>query len=268
MEALSLESNLLMMNDIVINKPYYAMESPLVLRTDKPSDTIFTKIAAGLKNLVEWLYDMVVKLINIIPSLLRKISAKCSNIAPSATIVDKYGYVDIVQRSMAIIDVYTKTLKSLRIIDHELNKSTSLMDEMKSKLKDTTIRSHTVQPSRRDNLENVILHFQKADEYKEGLDSLCDKLKVPIPVNYPKKYTLNFLKKEIEGGLNRQRRILVDLKKELENTRTIYNDSGFMYRMAHSNDIKRNQNILNHTSYVIEKIAQLQSVYPKLVIGE
>lgn len=225
---------------------------------------VMRKISRAFSNFIGWICDMIKSLIKKIDSLRYKMTTKFNSMSKSA-IVDTFSYVEIVKRADMLIESYYRILCELQILDHAINSSTSLMDDMKDKLKDSTIRSFKKQPTKRENYEDVIYHFQQAEEYKEQLENLLNYINNPKASTNPKKYSLEYVKKVTNTSLAKYKKDLEMLQRELEISKKNYDDRKWIYRKMHSEDIKRNQNILNHTANLIKIIEGFQIVYPKLI---
>jgi hypothetical protein len=181
-------------------------------------------------------------------------------------VVDTFGYIGLIHDASSIISDYHQYLKNLRILDQKINETQSIMDGIKDQLKETTIRITSEKETRRSRYESVITYMDKADECKEKLESMLEKALInPEEIEHPKRYSIENLEKMVGYSLKSRRKELEDLKSQLEVSKRFYDSRGFIYQKMHSDDIKRNNNILTHTESLINITKSYLSLYNNVV---
>jgi hypothetical protein len=87
----------------------------------------------------------------------------------------------------------------------------------------------------------------------------------PEEIEHPKRYSIENLEKMVGYSLKSRRKELEDLKSQLEVSKRFYDSRGFIYQKMHSDDIKRNNNILTHTESLINITKSYLSLYNNVV---
>lgn len=250
-----------------LDSMYITTEAVVVDRdlNDSKFQMTMKKIGKTISNFISSIIKMVSTLINKIKGLYHEANKQIDAARSSVSVVDSYNYVGACTRASEIIDEYFSLLTKLRALDHEINKTTSALDSIKQGMKEGAIGRGRNKESKRDMLEEVIFYLDKADECRDALTELIQKTKRNIPVNNPRRYSLDFIKKEINVTFTAKIRLLEDLKKQLEITKAMYDDRNFMYRKMHNEDIRRNQTILNHAGSLIQQTEEFRSLYIKML---
>lgn len=231
---------------------------------DSKTKATLKKISKIVSGFAEGLIKMVLKLINTFKNVFSNANKQLNAVKSIASVVDTYDYMSISQNASAVISAYYDYIVKVREIDHEINKSVNLVDTMKGSLKENTFGSRN-KASKRDLLEDVIFYFGKMDGCNESLNALLESANKEIPVPHPKRYSLDFIKKEMNATFNGKIKMLQNLKTQLDITKKMYDDRNFMYRNMHSEDIRRNQNMLNHTALLIRYTEDFRALYVKLL---
>lgn len=250
-----------------LDSMYITTETVVVDRdlNDSKFRMTMKKIGKVVSDFIGTIIKMATTLISKIKGLYHEANKQIDAARSSVSVIDKYNYVAAATRASEIIDEYFGLLTKLRALDHEINKNTSALDSIKQGMKENAIGRGKNKESKRDMLEEVIFYLGKADECKEALDDLIQKTSRDIPINNPRRYSLDFIKKEINVTFTAKIKMLEDLKKQLEITKSMYDDRNFVYRKMHSEDIRRNQTILAHAGSLIRQTEEFRHLYIKLL---
>lgn len=218
-----------------------------------------SKIAKGLWVLVDTLINAIRQLTD---TVLHKIKVAPRNMI----LVDRYGYVDAICKASIIIDDYYTSLINLYELDAEINKAMSVMDDVKDKLSNSTIRFVKNDESKLQQEIKVKKNFDNINNHITELESILDGvLNNPVEFSKPKRYTINNLDSIISHNLSSKKTQLEELKYTLEVAQRVYEDRSWIYKKVHSNDIIRNRDILNATSALLLKIEDYKNLYVRLI---
>ena len=235
---------------------------PIALESDIELDSgIMHKVAVQFDKFITFILKLVQTVIGNVKRMFTKASSKFNTVSKNLVIVDTYGYVEASSAAYVLINEYYNVLIELNALDHIINQSAGLMDDVKDKLKSSTIGSITKKPSARDNYEKVTLKLTKADQLKEALQTLLANTKKSIPVTRPMRYSKEYIKREMNTKYSEITKLLKDLEFQLKNAQATYKTRNFMYRRWHKEDITRNQNMLNHTTGLIALTNEFQNFY-------
>lgn len=250
-----------------LDNSYMATEAVVVDRdlNDSKLKMTMKRIAKAVSDFIGTIIKMASTLINKIKGVYHEANKQLDAVRSSVSVVDTYDYVVHTTRASEIIDRYFGLLVKLRALDHEINKNTSVLDSAKQGLKENAIGRGKHNESKRDMLEEVIFYLGKADECRDALDSIIQQINMDIPSNHPRRYSLDFIKKDINVTFTAKIKMLEDLKKQLEITKKMYDDRNFVYRKMHSEDIRRNQTILTHAGNLIRQTEEFRHLYVKLL---
>lgn len=227
---------------------------------------LINKALEQLSKFVDWIYKLVVDLINRFQKLFKKTNDTMRGLSTRIIVTDVFGYVDYLERANELLKDEYIYLEQLRILDQKVNSDVSIMDGMKTKIKDNTIRLKA-DPTRRESYEQIVYYFQKVEETTELLNALLIQTNnVTTPVSQPKKYPKDVLEKRIKEPMNSILANLNETKSKLEITKKMYAERTRMYRRFHSEDINRNEKILNLTATVIKSTIEFETVYTKMIV--
>ena len=227
---------------------------------------VVNKFGKMCSKIADGLVRIVTTLIGWIQQISILIIGKIRGLPRTAIIVDRYGYVDVICKASTIIDEYYNCLINLYELDAEINKAMSVMDDVKDKLSNSTIRFIKNDESKLQQEIKVKKNFDIINQCDSELESLLDNvIKNPVEVIRPKKYTIESLEKVMNHNLNSKKKQLQELKYTLEIAKRVYDDRSWVYKKIHSQDISRNRDMLNCTSALLSKIEEYKTLYVKLV---
>lgn len=241
-----------------------ALESFNENNMDNNSNSLLKKISRQLRNFAEWLYRLIVKLINNLTSLFNRTNKSMHSLSSKVIISDPYGYVDCIEQGTSIIALNYSHLKSIRRLDMNIVKDASLMDALKEKMKDMTYGSKPEMTTRQ-YYEDIHRHFKESDDCFESMDKLlkdANENKTHIPI---KRYQKDGLEKKINIPLKKIIACLNELKDDVENAKQTYEERNFLYRKFRKQDIERNNKLLNYSAKLIEQAEGLKELYIKLI---
>lgn len=246
--------------DNSLNLALYMLDDSLISNesfTDSTKNgTIREKIGKVLSNIAQKLIAFASEIARVIVTFINVFRTTISTCMKSTIVVDTFGYIDIINKASPIIDEYHQYLVNLRMLDQKINETQSIMDGVKNKLRDTTIRIIKDKETNRSRYENVIINFDNADRCKEKLEGMINNaIENPRAIDRPKRYSIDNLDKLILYSLNARKKEVEDLRESLIVSKRFYDDRNFIYKCAHSEDIKRNEQILKHTASLLTIIS-------------
>lgn len=259
-----MKSSLAICDDFLLDIAYEGF-NPEPGLNDNKVQLALKKIGKVISEFAEGLVKMVIRLINRFKNMFSNANKQLNAVKSIASVVDTYDYVSLTQNVSEVINTYHSYLVKVRELDHEINKTVSIADSIKDTVKDNALRRKNTKATKRDMLEEVIFYFGKMDVCKESLDKLWETAKKEIPSPHPKRYSLDFIRKEMSISFTSKIRTLQNLKSQLEITKKMYADRNWMYRNAHKEDIRRNQNLLNYTASLIRSVEEFRTLYIKLL---
>lgn len=205
-------------------------------------------------------------LIGILQQLSNKLVGKIRSMPRMSIVVDKYGYVDVICKASEIINKYYECLLNLYELDAEINKAMSVMDDVKDKLSNSTIRFVKDNESKLQQEIKVKKNFDIIGQYNSELDSILNTiLNNPIELSKPKRYTMDSLEKLVKHNLDSKKKQLEGLKYTLDIAKRVYDDRSWIYKKVHAQDISRNRDMINCTSTLLDKIERYKTLYLRLI---
>lgn len=220
---------------------------------------LYSKAMDGLIRIIRTLIGWIQQIRN---ALLGKIRT----MPRTAIIVDKYGYVDVICKASEIINNYYSCLLNLYELDAEINKAMSVMDDVKDKLSNSTIRFVKDNESKLQQEIKVKKNFDIINQYNFELETMLNNiLNNPVEVDRPKRYTMDSLEKLVKHNLDSKQKQLDGLKYTLDITKRVYDDRSWIYKKVHAQDISRNRDMINCTSTLLDKIERYKTLYTRLI---
>lgn len=221
-------------------------------------------IKAMLK-FIDTVIKLIVACINSLKRLVDKVFMRIGMSVESTFIMDPYGYVDAIRIAIPMLQEYKDSILDLMMYDRETNKTSNVSDTLRDSLIDKTVRIVQPKTTKREISENILRCFKKCDAYKELLHENIQKTCANHPLPVPMKYPFGYLTKTFQEPLNHLISDLTEIKKDVEISKEWYAKSKFLYRVIHSDDIRRNKDILNHVISLIEITEKYKAMYVKLL---
>ena len=233
---------------------------------NKGNHQVFAKIVNTLYEFISFIIRMIKSLTSSIKSLLGTVLSQARTISKnSKVVVDKYGYVEIINKATYVIDSYYEAISRIQDIDHQINRSYNIVGDARDFMKDKVRISLTKKPSQRENHELVIMYFDRCNEYKAILDKLLYDSENLREREKPQRYSLDFITKEMSKAFNTKISKLNQLNNQLEYSKKMYANRGFIYKHMHSEDIKRNRDLLTHTNELLQITEKFKVLYTRLI---
>ena len=235
--------------------------------SESPSRTLMMKIVNGMKQFIDWLVRIILKLMQSIRNLWNKLNTSFARMRGDKFVIDEFGYMDKINECKPLLDSYFDTIIHLNKVDHQINKGLIFEDKamnyVGNGVKDT-LKIGGSRNTRRDYQESFTNYMVQAERYKNRIGILVEEAYRDIPTKHPKSYSINVLKHAIETEFNSRLARMKDLQYQLQITQKTYHDnSKFLIRHfgKMGKDIKRNNELLKHCGTVIdftEKVKMLQ----------
>ena len=226
------------------------------------TNKIKEKIQNAFVTIVNSLIGFVKALINAITTFMGVFRTSFRACMKNSIVTDTFGYIDAINIATPFIRDYHVLMEDTRVLDQKINTTYSVMDGVKDSLRDNTIRVSSKTETRRAYHEQVILNMDRADDLDAKLRKILDKVTLnPRAEMNPKRYNIEVLERTVGSNLSMVKTQLDGLHKDLEVSRRLYQDKNFIYRMIHSEDIKRNETLLKHTSSLMEIVKGYTDLY-------
>ena len=230
------------------------------------TNKIKERVQNAFITIVNSLIGFVNALINAVTTFIGVFRTSFRACMRNTIVTDTFGYIDAINTATPFIRDYHVLLEDTRVLDQKINTTYSVMDGVKDTLKDNTIRVSSKTETRRAYHEQVILNLDRADDLEDKLKKILDKvISNPRAEMNPKRYNIEVLERTIGSNLSMTRTNLANLLKELEVSKRLYQDKNFVYRMMHSEDIKRNERLLKHTSSLMQITKSYIGLYEQVM---
>lgn len=234
-----------------------------------PTITLAAKIVNGVKQFIDWLIRLILKVMNSIRNLWNKLNNSFAKLRGDTFVVDEFGYMDKINEAKPILDNYYNDIVQLNKMDHYINQGSlfedKAMDYVINGIRDTAnIKRNT----RRDYLESFTNFMTQAERERLRLTQLLEEAHQDIPATNPKSYSINVLKKTVDTEFNVRLKRMKDLEYQLGIVRNTYKNNNNFFKQHFTKvrkDIKRNNEVLKHCGSVINFTEQFKMLQVKLV---
>lgn len=232
---------------------------------DSKAAKLLYKLQTKFREFYDFIQKMLHTIITKITKFFKSSRKKLNGVRHQEILTDTYGYVDTIENARGTIVEYTKVVQKLVDLDQEINmkvKST-ILGEIKESVKNTTLKLGK-EKSEMYLYSQVESKLDEARKYDQILSFILTKEGPLMPVPHPRRYSMDYIRKQEEYSFSPQLKHLSMLEKSMNDQRKVFDNRSGLFQMLNREHIERGQKILNIISSLIKHINSFLLLYKKL----